>query len=80
MDTNMETIMEIIYDCCEDIDSEDITMNSRFMEDLNLSSLEMFSMITELEEEFEIKITERELQSFITVGDAARIILEKAEK
>lgn len=74
----METIWEIIYDCCEDFEPKEITEDSRFMEDLEMSSLEFFSMMTEMEQEFGIKITERELQEFITVGDAIRIISEKA--
>ena len=52
----METIWEIIYDCCEDFDPEEITEESRFMEDLEMSSLEFFSMMTEIEQEFGIKI------------------------
>ena len=74
----METIWEIIYDCCEDFDPEEITEESRFMEDLEMSSLEFFSMMNEIEQEFGIKISERELQEFITVGDAIRVISEKA--
>lgn len=74
----METILDIIYDCCDDIDPETITMESSFLDDLCMSSLEIFSMINELEEEFDIKVSDRELQHFLTVGDAVRIISEKA--
>lgn len=74
----MEQVWDIIYDCCEDFEPGSITEESRFMEDLELSSLELFSMITEIEQELDIHITERELKNFITVGDALRIIREKA--
>lgn len=74
-----EIIMEIICDCCEDYDAADITEDSRFMEDLEMASLEFFSMMTEMEQEFEITISERELQKLITVGDAIRIISEKVK-
>lgn len=74
-----EIIMEIICDCCEDYDASDITEESRFMEDLEMASLEFFSMMTEMEQEFEITISERELQKLITVGDAIRIISEKVK-
>lgn len=72
-----ETILEIVRDCCEDIDPESITLESSFMDDLDLSSLEIFSMISELEDEFDIKIPERDLKGFLTVGDAVRIIASK---
>lgn len=74
----MDEIMEIIYDCCEETDSEQITKESRIMEDLELSSLEFFSMIAELEAEFNIKITEREIQSLTTIGDIVEMVSEKA--
>lgn len=74
----MERVWDIIYDCCEDIEPESITEESRFMEDLELSSLEFFSMMTEIEQELDIQISERDLKSFITVGDALQIIREKA--
>ena len=42
----MNTIFEIIADCCEEIDAGQITENSRFMDDLGLSSLDFFSLIS----------------------------------
>lgn len=74
----MDIIWEIIYECCEDLEPEEITEESRILEDLELSSLDFFSMMTEIEQEFDIKITERELKEFVTVGDVLRIVGEKA--
>lgn len=74
----MDEIMEIIYDCCEEVDQSSIKLDSRIMEDLELSSLEFFSMISELEAEYEIKITEREIQSFVTIGDIVQVVMQKA--
>lgn len=63
----LEKIIEIIKDACEI--EEDITPESRFVEDFGLSSLEMFQLITEIEEEFDVSIPTRKLQSIRSVSD-----------
>ena len=75
----MNTIFEIIADCCEEIDAGQITENSRFIDDLGLSSLDFFSLMSEIEMEFNLHITELELQHLVTVGDLVRIVQEKTE-
>lgn len=73
----MDTVYEIIRECCEELDVDRITDESRFMDDLNLSSLDFFSLITEIEMELDIHITEYEIQHLVTVGDLVRIVQEK---
>lgn len=69
-----EKVLEIVAANCEDIELEEITEESSFMEDLDLASLEIFSLVSEIEDEFNIRITERELQNIPTVGDMIRLI------
>jgi len=63
----LEKIIEIMRDVCE-IEDE-ITPQSRFVEDFGISSLEMFQFITEIEEEFDVSIPTRKLQGIRSVAD-----------
>jgi len=63
----LEKIIEIMRDVCELED--EITPQSRFVEDFGISSLEMFKLITEVEEEFDVSIPTRKLQGIRTVAD-----------
>ena len=65
----LENLIELIRDEC---DIEDvITPESRFVEDFGLSSLDMFHLITEVEETFDVSINTRRLQKIRTVSDLA---------
>ena len=63
----LERIIEIMRDVCE-IEDE-ITPESRFVEDFGLSSLDMFRLITEVEEAFDVSINTRKLQKIRYVSD-----------
>lgn len=73
----MDTVLEMIQDCCEEVDPSLITEESRFLDDLELSSLDFFSLISEIESEFNIHITELEIQRLVTVGDLLHVLQEK---
>lgn len=75
----MDFILEIIQDYCEEIDASQITPESRIMDDLELSSLDFFSLVSEIETEYNIRITEREIQGIATVGDLMHIVEEKTK-
>ena len=63
----LEKLIEIIRDVCEVED--DITLESRFVEDFGLSSLDMFRLISEVEESFDVSINTRTLQKIRIVSD-----------
>ena len=63
----LEKLIEIIRDVCE-IEDE-ITPESRFVEDIGLSSLDMFRLISEVEESFDVSINTRKLQKIRIVSD-----------
>ena len=73
------TLLQIIQDYCEEIDVPQITSESRIMDDLELSSLDFFSLVSDVETEFDIHITEREIQEIATVGDLVHIVEEKTK-
>ena len=50
------------------IDSEDITMESSFIEDLGADSLDIVELLMALEEEFDIEIPDEEAEKLVTGG------------
>ena len=56
------------------VDAEEITMDTTFMDDLGADSLDIFQIIMDLEEEFEIEIASEEAEKIVTVGDAVEQI------
>ena len=57
-------------------EAEEITEDSDLMEDLGVSSMEIMTMIANIEEEFRIKVTEKAIRSMQTIGDAVDVIVE----
>ncbi len=57
------------------VEPESITLNTSFIEDLGVDSLDLFQIIIELEEEFNVKIEDAE--QIKTVEDAVKYINEK---
>ena len=49
---------------------------SRFIEDLQLDSIDLVGLISEIEEEFNVFIPEERLHLFRTVGDVTRCLHE----
>lgn len=51
------------------IDAADVTAESRFNEDLNADSLDLFELVMALEEEYGVEIPSEELEGLSTVQD-----------
>lgn len=56
------------------ISPESITERSSFYEDLGADSLDLFQILTLIEDTFDVDIAEKNLELFRTVGDAARAL------
>ena len=52
------------------VDEEEISMETTFVDDLGADSLDVFQIIMGLEEEFDIEIPNEEAEKIVTVGDA----------
>lgn len=52
------------------LDPEEITPESSFTDDLGADSLDVFQIVMGIEDEFEIKIPQEELENISTVGEA----------
>lgn len=74
MGINMfERLVDIIVNFVE-VNKEDITLESRFMEDLGFTSFDFMSMLGELEDEFDIEVNQEEVTNIRTVGEAVAYI------
>ena len=56
------------------VDAEDITMATTFVDDLGADSLDIFQIIMGIEEEFVIEIPQEAAENIVTVGDAVEQI------
>ena len=63
-------ILAILEDVAE-ISPEDVREDSVLMDDLDLSSMEILTIVADLEEMFGLRIPETELRSFVTISDVA---------
>ena len=56
------------------VDADEITMDTTFVDDLCADSLDVFQIIMGIEEEFDIEIPSEEAEKIVTVGDAVEQI------
>lgn len=68
-----EKIQNIIAEVLN-IDKEEITMNTTFIDDLGADSLDVLQIIMGIEEEFDIEIPTEAAESIVTVADAVEQI------
>ena len=59
------------------IDEEEITEDSKFIDDLGADSLDIFQIIMAIEDEANIEIPEKAAEQIVTVGDALNYIKEQ---
>lgn len=61
---------------CEyvDVDRDKITEDSKFVEDLGFNSYDFMCMVGQVEETFEIEVSERDIAHIQTVKDAIEYI------
>ncbi len=68
-----EKIKKIIAEVLN-VDEEEITMDTTFVDDLGADSLDIYQIIMGIEEEFDIEIPNEEAEKIATVGDAVEQI------
>ncbi len=72
-----EKVREIIADVLN-LDENEITMDSAFVDDLGADSLDIFQIIMGVEETFDIEIDNEDADNIRTVGDAVEGIRKAA--
>lgn len=56
------------------VDPNEITMDTTFMEDLGADSLDIYQIIMGVEDEFDIEISAEDAEKISTVGEAVELI------
>ena len=77
MEKDFESKLQTIAKIIEDVtgtSADKIKAESAFLDDLDLSSLEVLSIVAEIEKEYSVKISEQELLSIRTVKELAEAI------
>lgn len=64
----LEKITELLVDQLG-VDPEDVKLEATFKEDLGADSLDLFEMVMNLEEEYNIEVPAEELEDIETIGD-----------
>ncbi|GGF11307.1 MULTISPECIES: acyl carrier protein [Halobacillus] len=73
MADTFERVKQIIVDRL-DADESKVTMEASFKEDLEADSLDVVELVMELEDEFDMEISDEEAEKINTVGDAVNYI------
>lgn len=69
----LERLKRIIVEVLN-VDKDEITEDTTFIDDLGADSLDIFQIIMGIEEEFDIEIPTEEAEKISTVGDAVEQI------
>ena len=68
-----EKLQEIIAEVLN-VDADEITMETTFVDALGADSLDVFQIIMGIEEEFDIEIANEDAEKIVSVGDAVEQI------
>ena len=77
MDTleRLKKLLAEVYD--GEIDTTDITEETRVVEDIGMKSIAMLYMAMEIENEFNVSLTNEDLPKMRTVGDIVKLVEER---
>lgn len=73
-----DKLKKIIADVLN-VDPEEITPETTFMEDLGADSLDVFQIVMGLEEEFDIEIPAEKVEKITMVGEAVNLIKDSKD-
>ena len=69
----LEKVQKIIAEVLN-VDTEEVTPDTTFVDDLGADSLDIFQIVMGIEEEFDIEIPTEEVEQIVSVGDAVEQI------
>jgi acyl carrier protein len=61
-----------------EVDAAKISEGTRFKEDLDADSLDLYELVMELEDRYGVSVSEQQAAKIKTVGDAVAFVLEHA--
>ena len=76
MTTVLERVSKVIVDRLG-VDETEVTLKASFREDLGADSLDVVELVMELEDEFDMEISDEDAEKISTVGDAIAYIESK---
>ncbi|PIJ62081.1 acyl carrier protein [Mesotoga sp. H07.pep.5.3] len=77
--TIQEKVISVVADSLG-MEAGEISGNSRFIEDLGADSLDLVDLVMELEDKFEVQISDSQASSFRTIDDVVKFISTLDEK
>ena len=69
----LEKLQKIIAEVLN-VDTEEVTWDTTFVDDLGADSLDIFQIVMGIEEEFDSEIPTEEVEQIVSVGDAVEQI------
>ena len=76
MSTVLERVTKVIVDRLG-VDESEVKVEASFREDLGADSLDVVELVMELEDEFDMEISDEDAEKIVTVGDAIKYIESK---
>ena len=76
MTTVLERVSKVIVDRLG-VDESEVKLEASFREDLGADSLDVVELVMELEDEFDMEISDEDAEKIATVGDAINYIESK---
>lgn len=74
----LEEIKEVLVSTAN-VDADKVTMEASLKDDLGVDSLDSVEIVLELENKFDIKIEDEELETMVTVADIVALIEKKTK-
>lgn len=69
-----------LFSTMTEVPAAEITADNELIDDLDISSMDVLFLISSLEEEFHISVSEKEIRKMVTVGDVVQVIQELKNK
>ncbi|KGR80388.1 acyl carrier protein [Ureibacillus manganicus] len=73
MTTVLERVTKVVVDRLG-VDETEVKLEASFREDLGADSLDVVELVMELEDEFDMEISDEDAEKIATVGDAIKYI------
>jgi len=74
-----DRVIELILKHLE-VDPEAIAPEAKFIDDLGVSSMDLWELVLVMEDEFNLEVPDEDLEKIVTVQDAIEFIESQVEK